>query len=169
MPTLVQLVPYDPSWPQQFRAAEERLRGILKDQVLAVDHIGSTAVPGMSAKPLVDIDVTLTDSGAIARAGLALVNAGFEARGNRYDDDMWAFLSTPSSPALRVYLCAPGNQTHRQRLLFRDFLRRHSDTAAEYARLKYRLALEFPYDGDRYTAEKSGFVRRVTEAAMAGD
>ncbi|MET3613376.1 GrpB-like predicted nucleotidyltransferase (UPF0157 family) [Rhizobium aquaticum] len=169
MPTLVQLVPHDPSWPQKFRVAEERLRGILMGQVLTVDHIGSTAVPGMSAKPLIDIDVTLTDFSAISGAGLALVNAGFEARGNRYDDDMWAFLWKSSLPALRVYLCAPENQTHRLRLLFRDFLRQHSDTAAEYTRLKHRLALEFPYDGDRYTTEKSDFVRRVIETAIAGD
>lgn len=169
MPTLVQLVAYDPAWPQHFVAAEQRLRGLLKDKVLAMDHIGSTAVSGMSAKPLIDIDVTLNHFGAISDAGQALVSAGFEARGNRYDDDMWAFLWTSSLPPLRVYLCAPGNQTHRLRLFFRDYLRQHSDTAAEYARLKHRLALDFPYDGDRYTAEKSGFVRRVIETAMAGD
>jgi GrpB-like predicted nucleotidyltransferase (UPF0157 family) len=165
MPTLVQLVPYDPAWPQQFRAAEERLRGLLKGQVLAIDHIGSTAVPGICAKPMIDIDITLGDIDAIPHASSILVGAGFEARGNRYDDGMWAFLWKSSSPALRVYLSPPENETHRQRLLFRDHLRQSPDLAAQYAELKNRLAQEFSKDGDRYTAEKSEFVRHVVGRA----
>lgn len=165
MPTLVELVPYDQEWPRQFETAAEWLRELLRDKVVAIDHIGSTSIPGMTAKPLIDIDVTLTDLNAISEASTCFVGAGFEARGNRYDDDMWAFLLKTSVPALRVYLCPPENETHRQRLLFRNHLRQHADIAAQYAELKKRLAREFPDDGDRYTAEKSEFIREVVERA----
>lgn len=167
MPTLVELVPYDQEWPRQFESAAEWLRELLKDKVAAIDHIGSTSIASMTAKPLIDIDVTLTDLNAISEASTCLVGAGFEARGNRYDDDMWAFLLKTSAPALRVYLCRPGNETHRKRLFFRDHLRQHADIAAQYAELKNRLAREFPHDGDRYTAEKSEFVREVVKRAKA--
>lgn len=169
MPTLVEIVPYDPQWPSHFSAAAEWLREVLRDEVVAIDHIGSTAIAGMNAKPLVDIDVTLTDLEAVSAAATALVNAGFEARGNRYGDDMWAFLLKTFTPALRVYLCPPENETHRQRLLFRNHLRQHADIAEQYAELKNRLAREFPYDGDRYTAEKSEFVREVVERAIRSE
>jgi len=119
----------------------------------------------MPAKPLIDIDVTLTDLDAVSDAATELASAGFEARGNRYGDDMWAFLLKTGAPALRVYLCPPENDTHRQRLLFRNHLRQNAEIAAQYAELKNRLSREFPYDGDRYTAEKSEFVREVVERA----
>ncbi|HZG29012.1 MAG TPA: GrpB family protein [Ensifer sp.] len=169
MPTLVRLVPYDDEWPRQFEAAAEWLRELLRDKVAAIDHIGSTSIPGMTAKPLIDIDVTLTDLAVIPTAGALLVIAGFEARGNRYDDDMWAFLLNTSAPALRVYLCPPENETHRQRLLFRIHLQQNVEIAAQYAELKNRLAREFPYDGDRYTAAKSEFVREVVERAIRSE
>lgn len=165
MPTLVELVPYDQEWPRRFDTTAEWLRELLRDKVIAIDHIGSTSIPGMSAKPLIDIDVTLTGLDAVSDAANALASAGFDARGNRYDDDMWAFLLKTSVPALRVYLCPPENETHRQRLLFRNHLRQHADIAAQYAELKNRLAREFPYDGDRYTAEKSEFICEVVEQA----
>ena len=168
MPTLVELVPYDPAWPKQFLVTKDRLHGLLGDDVLAIDHIGSTAIAGMPAKPLIDIDVTLRDLQTVASASETLVSAGFEPRGNRYDDDVWAFLSKSAMPSLRIYLSPSDNKTHRDRLLFRDHLRRHPDLAAQYAELKCKLAKEFPYDGDRYTAEKTEFVRQVVERAKTG-
>lgn len=168
MPTLVELVPYDDEWPRQFETAAEWLRELLRDKVVAIDHIGSTSIPGMLAKALIDIDVTLRDLQAVASASETLLSAGFEPRGNHYDDDMWAFLSKSATPSLRVYLSPPDNTTHRDRLLFRDLLRRHPDLAAQYAELKCKLAKEFPYDGDRYTAEKTEFVWRVVERAKNG-
>jgi GrpB-like predicted nucleotidyltransferase (UPF0157 family) len=87
MPTLVEILPYDPDWPKYFSDAEARLRAVLGASVMALDHIGSTAIPGMSAKAIIDIDVTLGLSG-IPSASTSLVSAGYEPRGNRYDDDV---------------------------------------------------------------------------------
>ncbi|NKK78741.1 GrpB family protein [Rhizobium leguminosarum] len=164
----VELVPYDPQWPQVF----QRIRGMLLallPQALSIDHIGSTSIPGMTAKPLIDIDIVLPGLEHIEGATCVLLAEGYEPRGNRYDDEVWAFLSRGSVPAERVYLCPAGNGTHRNRLAFRDYLIAHPQTAADYVALKRRLAAEFRMDGDRYTAHKRDFVDAVVARALAGD
>ncbi len=103
MPTLVELVPYDQEWPQHFSAAAEWLRELLKDKVVAIDHFGSTSIPGMHAKPLIDIDVTLADLDAIPTASALLAVAVSRRAENRFRDDMWAFLLKTGTPALRVF------------------------------------------------------------------
>lgn len=166
MPTLVKLVPYDPNWTNVFLIAEARLRRMLGNCIVAIDHIGSTAVPGLAAKPIIDIDITLSRAGDVPGASTDLIKTGFEPRGNRYDDDVWAFLWKRSVPQLRVYLCPPANRTHERRMLFRDHLRQHAEAAAAYSVLKRRLADQFPYDGDRYTSEKSAFISEIVGKAQ---
>ena len=107
MPTQVQIVAYDANWPRLFKDAEARLRELLGACVLLVDHVGSTAIPQMPAKPTIDIDVTLSSLADVPEASRRLVEAGYEARGNHYNDDVWAFLLKASTPRLRVYLCPP--------------------------------------------------------------
>ncbi|WP_113447989.1 GrpB family protein [Rhizobium cremeum] len=165
MPTLVEIVPSNPKWANDFLAAEVVLRKVLGGCVVAVEHIGSTAVPGLAAKPIIDVDVIVSGLRDIPDASAALIGAGFQPRGNRYDDDVWAFLLNRSSPRIRVYLCPPSNQTHERRMLFRNYLRQHDDVALAYSALKRRLADQFPYDGDRYTSEKSAFISEIICAA----
>ncbi|WP_338810713.1 GrpB family protein [Agrobacterium leguminum] len=167
MATLVEVVPYDQNWPRHFSAISSDLRQLLGNKVVAIDHVGSTSVPGLPAKPLIDIDITLNGLIDIPAASAALIETGYEARGNRYDDDVWAFLHSKSTLKRRVYLCPPENETHRRRLIFRDYLRNHGRVAEAYAFLKEGLARQFPYDGDRYTAEKSGFINDVIERACS--
>ncbi|ASS56337.1 GrpB family protein [Rhizobium leguminosarum] len=164
----VELVPHDLQWPQAFQRIRDRLLTLLP-QALSIDHIGSTSIPGMTAKPLIDIDIVLPDLGHIEGATRVLLVEGYEPRGNRYDDEVWAFLSRGSVPAERVYLCPSGNGTHRNRLAFRDYLIAHPQAAADYAALKRRLAAEFRMDGDRYTAHKREFVDAIVARALTGD
>ncbi|MDJ1632199.1 GrpB family protein [Rhizobium rhizogenes] len=166
MPTLVEIVPYDPNWPRDFSSADTVLRKILGTSVVAVDHVGSTAIPRMSAKPIIDIDITLSSLAAVPSASRKLIDAGYEPRGNRYDD-VWAFILKSSAPKLRVYLCPPQNRTHERRVMFRDYLRHHDEAAEAYSTLKKQLAEQFPYDGDRYTAEKSMFVQEILVRAQS--
>ncbi|MBB3309638.1 GrpB-like predicted nucleotidyltransferase (UPF0157 family) [Rhizobium sp. BK196] len=163
MPTLVELSAFDPSWKNDFTAAEVLLRATLGKFVVSVDHIGSTAVPGLAAKPIIDINITTSSLNDVPDASVELIKLGFEPRGNRYDDDVLAFLWKCRMPQIRVYLCPPSNQTHERRMLFRDYLRQHDEVATAYAVLKRRLANQFPYDGDRYTSEKSAFVSDIVE------
>lgn len=165
MPTQVEIVSYDQGWPRLFEEAEARLKELLGGSVVAVDHIGSTAIPNMAAKPIIDIDVTLTGLADVPPASRRLIEAGYEERGNRYNDDVWAFLLRGATPQLRVYLCPPQNRTHERRLAFRDYLRHHPAAAEAYAILKRQLAARFAEDGDRYTAEKSWFIQEILAKA----
>lgn len=167
MPTLVEIVAYDKAWPRAFAEMSKHLMSRLGSAVIAIDHIGSTAVPGLAAKPIIDIDVTMGGSDAIAAGSAALVADGFAPRGNRYDDGVWAF-AKQGSPGQRVCLCPPHNDTHRRRLIFRDQLRQSRETAEAYALLKRSLAATFAFDGDSYTAAKTQFIDEVVKRAGPG-
>jgi GrpB-like predicted nucleotidyltransferase (UPF0157 family) len=151
------VVGYDTAWPDWFVEVSQSLRALLGDAVYAVDHVGSTAVPGLAAKPVIDVDVTLCSRKRIEAACRCMADAGYDARGNRYEDDMWAFLSS-GEPACRVYLCPPENETHRRRVVFRDRLRQDGALRAAYGALKLRLSAQLPLDGDAYTAAKRSFI-----------
>lgn len=167
MATLVEIVSYDDAWPNSFLEVVETLRRLLGSSILAIDHVGSTAVPGLCAKPVIDVDVTLRDLTDIPAASAILMAATYEPRGNHYDDEMWAFLKRSPVPQQRVYLCPPNNGTHKRRLLFRDFLRDNRDVARAYGSLKRNLSKEFAYDGDRYTRAKSQFIDAMVRRAQA--
>ncbi|NVD41530.1 GrpB family protein [Ensifer sp. HO-A22] len=164
MPTPVEVVAYDDAWPQAFAAMSKHLVNLLGPVVIAIDHVGSTAVPGLAAKPVIDIDVTMRSPEAIGAGSTALVAHRFVSRGNRYDDGVWAF-AKKGSPGQRVYLCPPFSDTHRRRMIFRDQLRQNREMADAYAALKRGLAVTFPFDGDGYTAAKTQFIAEVVELA----
>ncbi len=164
--TAVELVPYDRSWPEDFLRIRDKLDRLLSPHVLTIEHIGSTSIPGLTAKPLIDIDIVLRSPANIPAATQNLLGQGYEPRGNRYDDEVWAFILGNGRPPERVYLCPPNNRTHERRVIFRDYLRTHPADAAAYADLKLKLAEIHRHDGDRYTAEKRHFVDAIIEKAI---
>ena len=171
----VALVPYDPRWPELFRREKEHLMSCLPaDLVRRVEHFGSTAVPGLAAKPVVDMLVEVSDLEA-TRARIAPV---LEARGYDYfwrpthgDDGppfyAW-FIKRDSGTAIRthhIHMVEANFVEHWDRLLFRDYLIAHPAATREYQALKFRLASEHPNDRVAYTEGKTEFVVRVTEQA----
>jgi len=163
--TAVELAPYDPNWPQDFERIRDKLQRLLAPFVVTIEHIGSTSIPGIAAKPLIDVDIILRNSADISGATQILLEQNYEPRGNRYDDDVWAFMMRDSQPPERVYLCPPNNQTHERRMIFRNYLRAHPAEAVAYAKLKLKLAEIHRHDGDRYTAEKRPFIDAIIEKA----
>ena len=91
MATAVELVPYDRRWPEDFERIRDKLQRLLAPYVMAIEHIGSTSIPGIVAKPLIDIDIILRSSADVPPATQILLRENYEPRGNRYDDDVWAF------------------------------------------------------------------------------
>jgi GrpB-like predicted nucleotidyltransferase (UPF0157 family) len=161
----VELVPYDPDWPVAFTRIREKLEGLLRPYVVTIEHVGSTSIPGLAAKPLLDIDIVLRGLDDVPAATQILLARNYEPRGNRYDDDVWAFMLRDGTPPERIYICPPDNLTHQRRIIFRDHLRSHPEAAAAYAALKQDLAARFRYDGDRYTASKRAFVDTIIDRA----
>jgi GrpB-like predicted nucleotidyltransferase (UPF0157 family) len=166
MATAVELVPYDRRWPEDFERIRDKLQRLLAPYVMAIEHIGSTSIPGIAAKPLIDIDIILRSSADVPPATQILLGENYEPRGNRYDDDVWVFMRRDGRPPERIYLCPPNNRTHERRLIFRDYLRTHPAEAAAYTALKVELAELHRHDGDHYTAEKRRFVDAIIEKAL---
>lgn len=165
MGSAVELVPYDRAWPEDFEHIREKLERLLAPYAVTTEHIGSTSVPGIAAKPLINVDIILRSAADIPVATQRLLDQGYEPRGNRYDDDVWAFMRRDGRPPERIYLCPPNNRTHEHRVIFRDYLRAHPAEATAYAALKLELAEIHRHDGDRYTAEKRHFIDAIMEKA----
>lgn len=158
----IEVVDYDPAWPTQFEEIRARLERLLDGLVLEIHHIGSTAVPGLCAKPKIDVDIVLRSAAKIPEAIERMQATGAYAyHGDRYGDGMWTFTTGRGSRGQRLYLCAPDTAAHLRRMLFRDHLQRHPEAAAAYAALKRRLASETADDWDHYTGGKGPFVTGI--------
>jgi GrpB-like predicted nucleotidyltransferase (UPF0157 family) len=158
---LISLVPYDPTWPEAFRALRDLAQGRLGAFVLEIHHVGSTSIPGLVAKPKIDIDVVLTAASLIPDAAERLKPFDYECHGDHYGDGMWCLTKRHDSFGERLYLSGPNHPVHLDRLRFRDQLSTHPDVATAYGELKLRLAAEAGGDLERYTRGKTSFVREV--------
>ncbi|WP_193613087.1 GrpB family protein [Nocardioides lijunqiniae] len=168
--------PYDERWPAEFAAVEQRLRAALGEAALRVDHIGSTSVPGLAAKDVIDVQVSVADLDD------PRVVAGFEGLGASPTDiatdhvppgstggpEEWEkryFRAPPSWRPTHLHVRAEGRANQRYALLFRDYLR-HSDPAADaYAQVKTALARLHPDDADAYYDVKDPVCDLVMDAA----
>jgi GrpB-like predicted nucleotidyltransferase (UPF0157 family) len=167
----VEIVDYDPRWPLLFEEEAERLRAVLDpSQIIGLEHFGSTAIPGLAAKPIIDI--------LIAVRSLATAQAIFvEALGN-LDYVYWA--DNPKKDRMFFVKGMPpfgSKRSHHvhvtelrgemwQRLAFRDYLRAHPEEAEIYERLKKRLAIEHQTDREAYTDAKSAYIDSVVQKSL---
>jgi GrpB-like predicted nucleotidyltransferase (UPF0157 family) len=173
VPDEVEIVSYDPSWPDLFAAEQRVLRQALPPDVfIVIEHAGSTAIPGVAAKPIIDIFVAVP---SIADAKRTLVEP-IKAIGYVYWEDnpnperMFFVKGMPPFGARRthhVHLCEPSSEYWTCPLLFRDYLRQHPDHASRYVELKRDLAERYRDDREGYTAAKDAFVFEIV--AMARD
>ena len=163
---VVEVVSYDPAWPERF-AAEERLLGSTLRQWLAgpIEHIGRTAVPGLAAKPVIDIMVPVTSLEESHGSISVVATAGYVYFPYKPHLMHWFCKPSPAVRTHHLHLVPHGSDLWRQRLAFRDALRSDSELAAEYAELKFYLAARFRHDREAYTEAKEPFVRAVLKNA----
>ena len=165
----VVVVDYDPVWRDTFELLSARLRSALGDLAIAIEHVGSTAVPGLAAKPVVDIDVVLRSEADLPAAGAALATLGYAFIGDLGITGREAFRAPAADPPHNLYVCAAGAVELQRHLTFRDALRADSALAQEYAELKRDLAARYRDDRDSYTEGKTPFVTRVLMDARTPD
>ena len=166
----IEIVDYDPRWPRLFEEEARRLRAVLDPSlIVGLEHFGSTAIVGLSAKPIVDILIAVR-SLAAARAtfvtALRTLDYAYWAD-NPKKDRMFFVKGMPPFGSRRshhVHVTEPEGEMW-QRLVFRDYLRAHSEEAEAYERLKKRLAAEHPTDREAYTDAKSAYVDSVMRKA----
>jgi putative glutamine amidotransferase len=162
------IVQPDPAWAERFEQEAARLRVALGAQVVRIEHIGSTSVPGLAAKPVVDISVGLISMEPRAAYVPALEGLGYRtALDPSEPDHEFASLDLDGERRFHVHLCLAGSRFERRHLAFRDWLRTHPEDAAAYGELKRELGATHPNDVHTYTDAKTGFIRSIEAQALA--
>ncbi|SDJ88246.1 GrpB domain, predicted nucleotidyltransferase, UPF0157 family [Halovenus aranensis] len=162
----VELVPHDERWARLFEREADRLRSVLTDGVVTIEHVGSTAIAGVPAKPIIDILVVAETVGDRETWSRDLDALGYTFRPNDAVEDRHFFAKGPEDDRTHyLSITEAGSKTHTEQLAFRDYLREHPREARRYARVKAELAERFAEDRATYTESKSGFVRAILEQA----
>jgi GrpB-like predicted nucleotidyltransferase (UPF0157 family) len=173
MPRTIVVVEYDPGWPAAFEALRGRVAGALGDLALSIEHVGSTSVPGLAAKPIIDMDVAVRSPDDLPAAIEALATIGYVHRGDLGIGGREAFAQPAGTPEHHLYVCPLGGRELPRHLAFRDHLRAHPAAADDYATIKRAAALRFPNDIDAYIDAKTAFIEgilsRVLPAARSPD
>jgi GrpB-like predicted nucleotidyltransferase (UPF0157 family) len=158
----VHIVPYDPLWPHQFEQERHLLAGIIGEWLHGgIEHVGSTAVPGLDAKPVIDVMAGVFSLEASRDAVNVLERNGYSYAEYRTDVMHWLCKPSLAFRTHHLHLVPYNSQLWKERLAFRDCLRSHPDLAREYAELKYRLAEQYRFDREAYTEAKSEFIQRL--------
>ena len=168
MPQHITVVNYDPDWPSKYVRERDYIAEILKDNCIAVYHIGSTAVPGLAAKPVIDIMAVVKNLEKV------------DTVADRFSEMGYEYLGEFGIPGRRYLRKGGDERTHQihifqaddwdnigRHLAFRDYMRTHEKERNEYAKIKKELAQEFPYDIDGYCDGKENFVRETEKRALA--
>lgn len=165
----VRLVTSQPDWAKAFLREQARLYETLGRAVLDVQHIGSTAVPGLSAKPILDIGVAVRDFDEAFATVRPLAALGYRYRGEYGISRRHYFVkgsSVRGSPRTHhLYMLEERSLEWRKHLRFRNYLRAHPEEAAAYEALKLKLAAQFPKDREAYTGGKHDFIRATLNRA----
>lgn len=164
---------YDPNWPEMYETEKGHILSAIGAQVVAIEHVGSTAVPGLGAKPTIDIMVGLKRLPDFKRCILPLEEIGYEHAPWAEDADLlqrrYFRKNTDGERTHHLHMTEVGSQFFRKHLLFRDYLRAHPDTAAEYYDLKEQLATDFEFEPIGYTEAKTEFIEgTLRNAGWAG-
>jgi len=152
---------YDPRWPALFCELRDALPAGLRMCARSIEHVGSMAVPGLAAKPIIDIDVVVADEADVAEAIAMLAAAGYPHKGDAGVPGREAFDQPPHLPEHHLYLCVEGAGPLVAHLRLRDHLRANPGTAREYAALKRELTAAYGDDREGYTEAKTAFIERV--------
>jgi GrpB-like predicted nucleotidyltransferase (UPF0157 family) len=153
---------YDARWPERFEEIAQRIAPALG---AVVEHVGSTAVPGLAAKPIVDVDVVVRSPDDVPSAIEGLRALGYVYQGDKGIRGREAFLWPPGAEPHHVYVVVAGSAPYVDHVDFRDYLRAHPEVADEYAALKRDLAARHADDSLRYTEAKTEFVTGVLRQA----
>lgn len=167
-PESVVVVPPDPQWAQDFATLRARIVAALGERALAVEHVGSTSVPGLWAKPLIDVDLIVADSGDEAAYLPDLIAAGFDLRVREPDWEEHRLVRS-ADPIGNVHVFSAGAREHQRHKLFRDWLRTHPEDRDAYAAAKREVADHGYDDAMHYNNAKAAFVYDLYEKVFAGD
>ncbi len=157
---VVRLVPYTPEWKRYYERERAALLAALGDNILDIQHIGSTSIPGMPAKPIVDIAIAVTDFEQ-AKAYIPIIERLWYEYKGEFGIPRRHYFVKGDPRLFHLHMSEIHSTEWQNTLLFRDYLRGHPDIANDYAQLKQQLAARFPQDREAYLDGKTEFVEGV--------
>ena len=156
---------YDPAWPRDFELLRQRIWPVVGDFALGIEHVGSTSVPGLAAKPIIDMTIVVASRDQVPIAIERLASLGYVHQGNLGIDDREAFQHPAEMRRHNLYVCPAETIGVVNQIAVRDYLRAHPEAAARYGALKKQLAERFPDDIDSYVLGKTDFVLEILRGA----
>lgn len=170
---MINIMPYDTSWPKIFNELKKIYLQLLSDDIISIEHVGSTAIPELYAKPVLDIDIIISSKSILGNIISKLESVGYIYRGELGIEDRYAFsqskeevpynISTKSWMKHNLYVCVEGSLSLQNHLLLKDFLLQNSEKVKEYSILKQKLALQYSNDIDNYVKYKTPFIVDILE------
>ena len=159
----VVVLPYDEQWKQDFLMIREELASALGQLALRIEHVGSTSVEGLSAKPIIDIDVVIKDYSVFEEVVSALGTIGYRHEGDLGIAGREAFKYDGKDHLKKhhLYVCTEDSQELKRHISFRDYLRTHPDAVREYSRIKEEGARLYPCDIDKYIEHKTPLIEKI--------
>jgi len=174
-PNKIIVAEYSKEWPFAFESLKEVYKGFLSDLIIDIQHVGSTSIPGLAAKPILDIDLIIANRHLLNPVIIRLEKLGYEYQGDLGIPDREAFRNlsdrTPLDGSGRIwqkhhlYCCTKNSISLRNHLQFRDFLLENPEKAKQYGVLKQQLVSQDPFDMDRYAELKTPFITEVLNEA----
>lgn len=161
----IEIFPYDPSWPALFAQLGATLRHALGDVALRIDHIGSTAIAGLDAKPVIDVQIAVASFEPLDAFRLPLERLGYVWRSQNPELTKRYFRESPGQRRTHIHVRREGSWAEQFALLFRDYMRVHPVDASRYAELKYALAAQYGHDRQGYTEAKAPFTWEIMRKA----
>ena len=158
---------YDPDWKNQFSDIQKFLFGVFGNKALAIEHVGSTSIEGMKAKPLIDVLVTVKKLEQFQEQKDSMTEAGYEWGENYIAPNTLLFfrLGSDGEKLENIHICEKGSDKERQFVVMRDFLRAHPQKVKEYSDLKEANVLLYPNDYPAYRAAKAPFLQKLEQEA----
>ena len=158
---IVEVVHYNPNWEQKFKEEARKIEKIFKEIFIDIHHIGSTAIPLVKAKPIIDIMVEVKDLNKVDRYNKQMEELGYIALGEYGIPKRRFFQKGGNSRTHHVHIFEKGSPQIKRHIDFRDHLISNPSVAREYSMLKEKLAKEFRYDIDKYQEEKESFIKKI--------
>ena len=163
------VVPYDETWKQEFERIKTELLCVLEDCVTAIEHVGSTSVEGLAAKPVIDIDVVIKDYNSFEKVKERLSQIGYRHEGDLGIKDRQAFKYSEKPHLMKhhLYVCPAYSEELKRHIAFRDYLREHPQDRDWYGAVKTLAAKRYPEDIDSYMIAKSPCAVEIIRRCMA--
>jgi len=164
----ITVVPYEKRWKEEFKKAYNFYSELLEGLDVSIEHVGSTSVEGLRAKPILDIDIIVPNSQVCLEVIEKLTSVGYEHTGNLGVEGREAFRYSEDNEYIHwmkhhLYVCIEGSENLVNHLLLRNHLRNNKSAAEEYGKLKQELAEKYPNDIDAYVKGKTSFIINILE------